>query len=139
MGNYLKHIIMKNKWSWSILLLFTGFMLITLTANMVGQSSEDERLFSMRVNQVTFFSKGNSPDYSQTAFLATPFDKGDFIEENLDLESWMAIPFEGGVFKEELEIESWMKGPFLIEKELEFEEWMTGNWMLASFQSLQDE
>ena len=120
---------MRTKLSWGIFLLLTAVALITLTANTIGQSRKAERLYSMRVKQVTFFSEGNGHDYSHTGSLTRIFAEQRFTEEKIELEPWMAIPFESSILEEYLQLESWMNVPFQVHEVIEFEEWMTGDWI----------
>jgi hypothetical protein len=54
------------------------------------------------------------------------------FEEQLEVESWMTEPFEGG-FDRKLEVESWMTKPFetSLEETIEVEEWMTSPFEIA--------
>jgi hypothetical protein len=52
------------------------------------------------------------------------------VEEDLSLESWMAIPFEKGISEENLHVESWMKIPFQSDEILEIQDWMTDAWAI---------
>ena len=54
------------------------------------------------------------------------------MENELVLESWMAVPFENELQESEMSLESWMALPFGIdnaEEEVSTEDWMSSSWI----------
>ena len=66
------------------------------------------------------------------AWMAKPFES-NFYEEDLLLEAWMVSPFESSYYEEDPIVELWMTIPFEfdeeIEEEIEIEAWMTTIWI----------
>jgi hypothetical protein len=102
--------------------LFLSIALVALTATSFGRIADnnnrrDYNTVEMIVEQ----------GLDMESWMTIPFENSD-LESDLDLEHWMAVPFEIGDENRDLCLENWMSVPFetnSIENDLCLENWMT--------------
>lgn len=65
------------------------------------------------------------------SWMAVPFDL-ELQDLEMSLESWMAVPFDNEIHESEISLESWMALPFgneNAEDEVSTEDWMSSSWI----------
>lgn len=105
--------------------LFLSIALVALTAISYGKISEPITECDCCSTEIVY-----EQELDMENWMAVPFESG-FMESDLNLENWMIEPFESNVMESDLNLENWMVVPFEVGVEdevLSLESWMAAAW-----------
>jgi len=105
--------------------LFLIIAVVTLTVISYGSNYEPivGRAYSL-------YDEVNEQALELEEWMAEPFES-NFSENNVDLENWMSAPFESNYADGDVTLECWMSLPFksnYAEEDLVLENWMATTW-----------